>query len=422
MVFGPANPRIWKVLNHFKTPELAYEGLKSFEFPLSENEKSHIYNLHIEQAENLYETYLKQGYNIITFEDENYPDILKQITNPPAVLFTMGNLNINEQNPAISMVGARNCSRYSADVTAYLSAELSKLGFTIVSGFAKGIDFAAHSAATAIHKPTVAVLGTGLDIDYPSEHAYFKQIIRENGGCVVSEYFLGTKGHSAYFPIRNRIISGLSLGTVVVEAKNGSGSLLTANYAVEQNRDLFCVPPANIFTPQYAGVVKYLRDGAIPVYSYIDIAKEYITDLEDAIETNFNHTENIKNNTAKVNINIKNSNDNVNVNKIGNTDINENVEQGENNINSGWKYISPEKYKTVTVYPRRYTPKPEIDYSVFDETTTDVIKFIENEPVSMDEISENLDLDLMELMEILDSLLLKNVIIETAGKLYEIRS
>jgi DNA processing protein len=439
MVFGPANPRIWKVLNHFKTPELAYEGLKGFDFPLSETEKSHIYNLHIEQAENLYETYLKQGYNIVTFEDENYPDILKQIANPPAVLFTMGKLNINEQNPAISMVGARNCSRYSVDVTAYLSAELSKLGFTIVSGFARGIDFAAHSAATALNKPTVAVLGTGLDIDYPSEHADFKYVIRDNGGCVISEYFLGTRGHSAYFPIRNRIISGISRGTVIIEAKNGSGSLLTANYAIEQNRDLFCVSPANIFSAQYAGVIKYLRDGAVPVYSYLDIAREYIRGLDETYENSGKYSENpvkqsenpvkqssenkLNEVTPKENKAVINQKD-INTNNDRN-DINENKRGLERNIlvsKPEWKYISPEKYISAFPPPLIYPTKTEIDYSLYDDTTLDIIKFIEEEPVSLDEISENLDIGLVELMEILDGLLLDGVIKETEGKLYEIRS
>ncbi|MDR0917831.1 MAG: DNA-processing protein DprA [Oscillospiraceae bacterium] len=384
MAFGPSNPRIWKIIKHFETPQNAYEHLKMFDFNLSENEKSHIYNTHLEQAQNLFEIYAKQNINILTYDSEKYPACLKEIVNPPAVLFTLGELNINEQNPAIAFVGARECSKYSVEVTAELALQLSKLGFTIVSGFARGIDFAAHYAIANLDKPTVAVLGSGLDIDYPAEHANFKYFIREKGGAVITEYFLGTKAYSSYFPVRNRIISGLSKGVVVIEAKKGSGSLLTADFAIEQNRDLFCIPPADILTGKYSGVVKYLRDGAIPVYSYIDIAKEYIQDLEESFQL-----------PDKVNEKTKSVN-----NKTNNY---------KENIADNVKLVKTKK-----------ETRTEIDYSLFDEETKAVLKLIEHNTITMNDIAGSLDMSIVDLMLILDELIEKKIIKELPVKRYEI--
>jgi DNA processing protein len=181
-------------------------------------------------------------------------------------------------------VGTRDANPYTIDVTKYICSNLAKVGFCIVSGFAVGIDITAHLSALNAGKPTVAVLGCGLGVEYPREHArQYSPKIAENG-AIITEYFPGAKADRSHFRPRNRILSGLSKGTFVVQAGEKSGALLTGEWAIDQNRELFCLPPPNIFDLKYSGVVKYLREGAIPVYDYIDIVKEFYIDFADSLE------------------------------------------------------------------------------------------------------------------------------------------
>ncbi len=277
MAFSPGNDRIWELLSPYNDIVSAYENISTGEPSfLNEKEKKSAETTHIEQCDSIIEYCENKGYNIITFEDVNYPPALKNIYNPPAVLFCMGNIECLKDNPCISCVGTRKASDYSKRVTEKICGELAARGFTIVSGFALGLDSAAHRSALTSGGTTCAVLACGLDVDYPKENASAKRIIA-NHGVVITEYFPGKKPDRFCFHIRNRIISGLSFGTIIAEASEGSGSLITANHAAEQGRTVFCVPPADIFDKRYAGVIKYLRDGAIPIFSHLDILYEYYT-------------------------------------------------------------------------------------------------------------------------------------------------
>lgn len=277
MALRPGNERIWQMISPFGNVRDAYDAVCDGEHPsLSAAEKRDIKTTHIEQCDSIIEYCENKGFYILTFEDENYPYLLRNIYNPPAVLFCMGDLESFNRNPAVSCVGTRNPSVYSAEVTEKICTELARREFIIVSGFALGLDSAAHKGALKAGGRTVAVLACGLDVDYPRENADAKKLIAQRG-LVITEYFPGTRPDRYCFHTRNRIISGLTFGTLVTEADERSGSLITAEHAAEQGRTVFCIPPADIFDKRYAGVVKYLRDGAIPVFSHLDILYDYYT-------------------------------------------------------------------------------------------------------------------------------------------------
>lgn len=212
----------------------------------------------------------RKGYHIVTLTDSNYPQLLRQIPDPPPFLYVSGRL---DRSPLkIAVVGSRNATGYGITTTKSLSANLASLGITIVSGMARGIDTAAHQGALAAGGKTIAVLGSGLQNIYPAENTTLFQRISEQG-AVVSEFPLFTKPEAHNFPIRNRIISGMSLGTVVVEATRKSGSLITARLAAEQNREVFAVP-GSIQSFKSIGAHTLIKQGAKLVENAQDIIEE----------------------------------------------------------------------------------------------------------------------------------------------------
>ncbi|MDH3391297.1 MAG: DNA-processing protein DprA [Desulfobulbaceae bacterium] len=209
---------------------------------------------------------------IIPCDDPLYPALLKNIHDPPVVLYVLGAPELLNCR-GLGIVGSRAATHYGKDIAQQMAGSLSRQGFTIISGLALGIDTAAHNGALAAEGKTIAVLGCGLDIVYPpSNHNLYKRIA--SAGAVVSEYPLGTKPDSFRFPARNRIISGLSLGIVVVEAANRSGSLITASHALEQGREVFAVP-GRIDSVKSAGTHTLLQQGAKLVHSINDIVEEF---------------------------------------------------------------------------------------------------------------------------------------------------
>ncbi|MDE6149116.1 MAG: DNA-protecting protein DprA, partial [Ruminococcus sp.] len=173
-------------------------------------------------------------------------------------------------NPSIAIIGARDADDYAISATKRISAELSAKGITIISGFARGIDSAAHQAALSSSGQTIAVLGCGIDYDYPRNSRNFKEQIAQNG-AVISEYFPSSAPLPENFKVRNRIVSGLSDGILVIQAGESSGTLNTASHGLTQGKDIFVMPPHDIFSKYYKGNIGLLRDGAIPVYSSNDI-------------------------------------------------------------------------------------------------------------------------------------------------------
>ncbi len=213
------------------------------------------------------------GGTVITLRDEFYPNRLKEIYDPPPLLYVRGELK-KEDELAISIVGSRKTSAYGRWITEKVSQEIARHGVTIVSGMARGIDSIAHSGAISGGGRTIAVLGCGVNVIYPRENRnLFRQII--DHGAVLSEFPMGSPPEGAHFPKRNRIISGLSLGVVVVEASAESGSLITAGYALEQGREVFAIP-GNVGTAGSRGTNQLIKDGAKLVESSEDILEEIL--------------------------------------------------------------------------------------------------------------------------------------------------
>ncbi len=212
----------------------------------------------------------QRGYTLITLADGSYPPLLKEIPDPPPLLYVSGDLA--GTNKTVAVVGSRNATAYGISATQNLCADLTALDITIVSGMALGIDTAAHQGALAGKGKTVAVLGSGLNIIYPAENRRLFERISEQG-AVVSEFGLGTKPEAHNFPIRNRIISGMSMGTIVVEASRKSGSLITARLAAEQNREVFAVP-GSIQSFKSTGTHTLIKQGAKLVENAQDVLEE----------------------------------------------------------------------------------------------------------------------------------------------------
>ena len=216
----------------------------------------------------------RPGQQLLCFESAQYPYLLRQIAVPPPLLYCAGN-PVLLHTPICALVGSRKASHYGLRQARWIARELSALGLTIASGLARGIDAAAHAGALLASNNTIAVLGTGIDRVYPNSNRALAAEIRSRG-LVLSEFPLGTAPRPPHFPQRNRIISGLSLGVVVVEASPRSGSLITAALAVEQNRNVLAVP-GPIDHAQSAGCHRLLRDGAGLVTSPADICEELLS-------------------------------------------------------------------------------------------------------------------------------------------------
>jgi len=208
------------------------------------------------------------GISLLTWEDGGYPRLLRQIDDPPPVLYVKGEL-LPEDEWAVAVVGTRAATAYGRQVTTTIAQGLARNGVTVVSGLARGIDSAAHQAALEAGGRTIGVLGCGLNIIYPPENRRLAARIVQQG-ALVSEYPLDTPPERGNFPPRNRIISGLSLGAVIVEAGRRSGALITADYALEQGREVFAVP-GNIFRPASQGTNRLIQEGATPVLGVEDV-------------------------------------------------------------------------------------------------------------------------------------------------------
>ncbi|BAL81393.1 DNA-processing protein DprA [Caldisericum exile] len=250
----------------FNKPKQAKIYLK--EFTENNSFEFEIEKQYVEFAEKEIKKAEKLNVKIIPFYDEKYPEALSVLKDKPLLLYVKGDF-ISFPNEAIAVVGSRKCSNYGKSVAYKIAYDLGGAGVTVVSGLAYGIDSAAHNGALDANGRTIAVLGSGVDIIYPKDHINLAKKI-ENNGFLVSEFPFGATPLKYNFPFRNRIISALSLGVVVVEAELKSGSLITATHAIEQGKEVFAVP-GNITNPTSAGSNALIRDGAIPLLDVNDI-------------------------------------------------------------------------------------------------------------------------------------------------------
>ncbi len=277
-VFGCGTTRGQKILTHFghpdgiftRTPgELAQMGV------FTPGELRRIRDSIVEdQAVRILDFCEDYGCAVLTPEDPSYPRLLREIYAFPQVLYVMGSLEGLEDELAIAIVGTRHCTEYGKRAAEVISGELAAKGAAIVSGLARGIDTISHTAALRAGGRTIAVQGCGIDVTYPPENLRLKESIIHCGGAVITEFPPGEAPKPYHFPIRNRIISGISNGTVVVEGTRSSGSLITAGHAFTQNRDVFAVP-GSIFSRTSQGPNYLIRQGAKAVDSVESILEEY---------------------------------------------------------------------------------------------------------------------------------------------------
>ncbi len=231
-----------------------------------------------EKAEEELSKIKEMGGDILILDDGSYPYLLREIADPPITLYVKGDWQACLDAPCLAVVGSRRCSTYGKNASEMLSRDLASKGVTIVSGFARGIDSAAHLGAIAGKGRTIAVLGTGIDRVYPKENARLFDEILANGGAVVSQFPLETPPLRENFPYRNRIISGLSLGVLIVEASERSGSLITARLAMEQNREVLAVP-GNITSKNSFGTNYLIKSGAKLVQQWQDAVAEFPSEI-----------------------------------------------------------------------------------------------------------------------------------------------
>ena len=225
------------------------------------------------------------NYNFITIKDDVYPECLKEISNPPLKLYYKGNLDLFKEERLIAVVGTRNPSSYGKLCCEYMVKKMSRANITIVSGFAKGIDSIAHKTSLLTDGKTIAVIASGLDIVYPASNLSLYREIEEKG-LILSEYEAGVKPFKSNFPQRNRIIAGLSRGTIVVESKDRGGSLITADLALEFNRDVYAVP-GDVFSEYSKGCNNLIRDARAKSLSNInELLEDYSWNIEEKNENN----------------------------------------------------------------------------------------------------------------------------------------
>lgn len=281
---GPVTAK--KLLATYKTPEAIfnapYKELCSIDIINKKRSKNIKEYSGWKEIDSQLEKLDIKGIKIVTFNDKDYPETLRNIDDAPIVLYIKGKMQM-EDKFAIAVVGSRKYSFYGRFTAEKLSSELSSMGFTIVSGMARGIDTLAHTAAIKSGGRSIAVLGSGIDVPYPPENKGLMEKISESG-YVMSEFPPGTQPDRENFPRRNRLISGLSLGVLVVEAASDSGSLITASCAAEQGKEVFAVP-GNINSVNSAGTNELIKNGAKLVQNVGDIIEELAPVLKGFIKT-----------------------------------------------------------------------------------------------------------------------------------------
>jgi DNA processing protein len=280
---GPT--RIWKAMNRLGAAERLFEAslteLEGLGMPAQSAQFCFEGKARAAAEDEMRRT-LEAGGSVLTPEDEAYPDRLRQIYDPPTVLWIRGNVQLLAR-PGIAVVGTRQPSPYGSGMAELLSRDLANRRLVILSGMARGVDTAAHKGAIEAGGKTIAVWGTGIDVIYPKENKKLAESIVTSGGAIVSEYPLGTFPAPQNFPIRNRILSGMSVGVLVIEAAEYSGTRITARCAMEQNRDVYAVP-GNVTNKNAWGPNTLIKQGAKLTATWEDVWEDLPSQIRLALE------------------------------------------------------------------------------------------------------------------------------------------
>lgn len=347
-------------------------------------------NFPIEKAEEILRISKENGWKVITPSSEYYPKNLLSLQDLPLALYVCGDETVLTNEMAISVVGARKASEYGQSVARALSASVASMGFTVVSGGALGIDSAAHKGALDEKGKTICVLGCGLGTKYLMDNEPLRKQIAENG-ALITEFPPNTPASRMTFPLRNRIISGLTLGTVVVEAGERSGSLITARLAAEQGRDVFAVP-GDLLSSSFLGTNNLIRNGATPVFSPNDIIEEYCYRFYD-----------------KLNNRTRLPDDDImtRAQKISETEV-------ETRKNRPQQESFAKNAETSSVTVKKAAPE------YLTDSAKKVYEFIGAEPVHVDEITNSCNLTTEGTLSALTELEIYGLVSQISGRRYKI--
>ena len=406
IAFGPANPRKWEVLERYDSIVDFYDDAVKDKFPrgLLSKEIISIRSASMFTAEQTIAYCEQKGINIYCYEDDDFPQMLREISNPPSVLFTYGDLSFINERVIIAVVGARDSSAYSLNAEKTLLSSMLRKGIRFVSGFAVGADSLANEVSIDANEKSAAVLACGLEYDYPAGTTSLKKSIAKCG-AVISEYFPNHKPRSKDFVARNRLLVGLSMGVFVIEASERSGALSSASIALNQGKDIFTIVPHDIFDKRYFGQRNLLKDGAIPVFSAEDIANEYIN--------NFSHKLNfIPNNSELVSIERKFDN------AISRANSKKSAKQHRvskplSEMDSELNQLSADddgKTLSITATYVDTSDLSEIQKRIYDELSSGVMH--------IDKLCEKLSLDISVLLVELTELELLGIVKSLSGKRY----
>ena len=283
-IYGLGAAKTQTLLEHFGAADKVYNAAPG-EYKAAAGIKAadidKLSNKNLDRANEVLDSCARIGCRIVTIQDAEYPDRLKNIYDPPIILYISGTLPPVDEVPVVAIVGTRNCTTYGLKTAESISYQLAQSGFIIATGLAKGVDTAAARGALNAGGQVIGVIGSGIDVIYPPENKSLFAAVAKSG-AIVSEYPPGTAAKAAHFPLRNRIISGFSLGVAVIEAPLRSGALITASRALEQGRDVFALP-GNIDMKSNEGSNMLLREGAIPFMSADHIISEYAQLFPDKI-------------------------------------------------------------------------------------------------------------------------------------------
>ncbi len=411
MALRSCSVRLWRNIDKYGSSENIYKALVNNTLEGFEpKEIKKLRETELTQAQNVINHCKNKGYEIVTYYDDIYPELLSEIYNPPLVLFCYGRLEILKAKRMLSIVGTRKPSVYSTDAAKYFASTLVNNKFVIVSGFALGIDSVAHGTAIKSGGYSIAVIGCGLDYPYPKENFNSRENFIKRG-LIISEFIPEAPPESWCFPHRNRIISGISMATLVVEAGENSGSLVTANLAAEQGRDVFVIPPHDIFDKCYNGNTKLLKSGAIPAVSYSDILEEYsIVDLSKIPVSSLTHSDEAKADTEHIKVKQKSAETPQKVKPVLN----------ESNL---VKKNAPTAVLTEQVLDEKNTEN-SVDWaeSTLDENSKIILKLLNKRDMLVDELAFETGLDMAKLYLILTELEISGFVESKAGNLYGILS
>ncbi len=418
---GVGNPRIHQILDNYDDIADFYEdchnGVILKKLRLTETELGFLTETHIDDIKFVFEEYKKFHTQFITIEDELYPQQLRNIDNPPAILFVVGDISHLDDELLLTVVGTRKESLYGKRACELICSELAYSGFSIVSGLANGGDTTAHVTALKCGARTYGFLACGLDVDYPSGKAALKNAIYKNG-AIITEYLPGTEPYPSNFRVRNRLMAGLSVGTLVIEASSRSGTLITAHAAADQGKDVFAVP-AGIFWRNCAGTIQLIQNGAKPVKDALDIIEDYIDRYPEKI-----HIPETKQNIKQlfeVNKRLGLTNENAEQ-AVSDIEIKEIRKKAKKELKQSAKEAIKEQATVIENEESSIPLETRIKACGLeaDERANAIIELLKNGKISIDEISDKTQIPATKIMIIVTKLEIAGIIKKHPANILEL--